>query len=236
MHLLQMSNVSYKKNGRVILGNVDLTLDKGHFVGLAGINGAGKTTLMRLIVGVSKASAGQIEVAGVKAADLIKEHVSFSDGLVGFPKGTQVKNVAAFYQHLYPDFKPERYQQLAEFLNLQSEDKVKDLSKGTRERLTIAVTLARDTDLYLLDEPFSGVDVIGRKKIIASILDWIGDDSTIMISSHHLEEISEALDELVIIKDQTVFDHKTRAEMVELGNDSANPVEQYFEHIYEGEE
>lgn len=228
--ILQINDLTYRKNNQTILKNVNLSLDKDHFVGLAGANGAGKTTLMRLIVGVAKGYQGGIVVNGQPADVARKSFVSYSDELRGFKDSTSIKDIQLFYRLVYTDFDSERYQELAEFLNLTGTKRLGSLSKGMRERLMIALTLARKAPLYLLDEPFSGIDVMSRKKIVRGMLNWIDQSSTVIISSHHLEEITNILDTLVIIKDQTIFDCRSTDELVEQEHCS---VEEYFESIYD---
>lgn len=231
--LLQIEDLTYRKNNKLILNNVNLTLETGHFIGLAGANGAGKTTLMRLIAGVAKHYKGRILFEDDDDVVQRKAHVSYSDELQGFAPQTPINKIMQFYQSVYPDFAVDRYQQLAKFLNLEGKQKLGNLSKGNRERLTIALTLARKAQLYLLDEPFSGIDVMSRKKIIQGMLNWVDDSASVLISSHHLEEISQILDELVIIKDQTVLTHRSTEEIVEQEHRS---VEEYFESLYEEQE
>ena len=98
-------------------------------------------------------------------------------------------------------------------------------------KLVIALTLSRETKLYLLDEPLSGIDSMTRKKIISSIIRWKSDDSTILISDHYVTEIASLLDDVVIIKDQTIYEVSSVEDIQEkyhLG------IEDYYEKVYEG--
>lgn len=232
-NLVQINNLTYRKNNKTILHDVNLTLSAGHFVGLAGANGAGKTTLMRLIAGVAKNYQGEISVNGSASEVAKKTVVSYSDELLGFSRQTTIHDVVFFYQTVYPDFSLERYQELAKFLKLKTDERLAILSKGTKERLTIALTLARQASLYLLDEPFSGIDVMSRKQIIQGMLNWVSEEATIIISSHHLEEIAHILDELIIIKDQTILEHRSTDDILEQEHLS---IEDYFESLYAEDE
>lgn len=231
--LVKINNLNYRKNNKTILHDVNLTLTTGHFIGLAGANGAGKTTLMRLIAGVAKNYQGEIMIAASSDEVMKKTAVSYSDELLGFNNQTSIEDIVYFYQTVYPDFSQTRYQELATFLKLQNKDRLAVLSKGTKERLVIALTLARQVSLYLLDEPFSGIDVMSRKQIIQGMLNWVSEKSTVMISSHHLEEIANVLDELVIIKGQTILEHRSTEDILEQEHLS---IEDYFESLYKGDE
>lgn len=229
--LLEIKDLNYKKNNKVILSNVDLSLDKGKIVGLLGENGAGKTTLMRLIVGVNAIKEGVITVDGaVKKVD-IKQNVSMTDHLAGFPRGTKLSDIEKFYQNVYPDFSTKKFSEISNYLGLDMTKRIAGLSTGTLGKLVIALTLSRETKLYLLDEPLSGIDSMTRKKIISSIIRWKSDDSTILISDHYVTEIASLLDDVVIIKDQTIYEVSSVEDIQEkyhLG------IEDYYEKVYEG--
>jgi len=234
--VLEINALNYKKNNKLILKDINLSLDNGKIIGLLGANGAGKTTLMRLISGVNAKTSGQIAVAGVDSKAARKSCVSATYSLTSFNKGageknTKVKDVVKFYIDIYPDFSFEKYQAMAKFLEIPCDDKLVNLSTGTGEKLEIALTLARQVPLYLLDEPLNGVDIMARKKIIKSIIQWKGDDSTIIISSHYVKEISSLLDDVVILKDQTVYQVSPVEDIqakYHLG------IEDYYEKVYEG--
>ncbi|MBD5431641.1 ATP-binding cassette domain-containing protein [Lactobacillus agrestimuris] len=230
--LLKINNLSYKKNQKTILTNVNLNIEKGKIVALLGENGAGKTTLMRIIAGVAKNYKGQIEVNGATKEAERKAKLSFTDGLNGFSDSTKINEIVEFYVNIFSDFNENEFEELSKFMKLDPEMKLSQLSKGMREKLVIALTFARKADLYLLDEPFGGIDAMSRKKIINSIIMWKDDDATILISDHFVNEISTLLDEVVIIKNETIFAHKTADEIRE----SHKSVEGYYEGLYEGED
>lgn len=110
--------------------------------------------------------------------------------------------------------------------------RLSQLSKGMREKLIIALTFARKADLYLLDEPFGGIDAMARKKIINSIILWKSDEATILISDHFVNEISQLLDEVVIVKDHTIAAHKTADEI----RSQHQSIEEYYEGLYADED
>lgn len=229
--LLKINNLEYKKNNKEILTDINLSLSSGKIIGLLGENGAGKTTLLRLIAGVNSIPEGVITVAGaIKKAD-IKQNVSFSDQLDGFGKNVKISDVVRFYENAYTDFSTEKYTEISEFLKLDNSKRLSNLSTGTRGKLVIALALSRETKLYLLDEPMSGIDSMTRKKIISSIIRWKTDDSTIIISDHYVTEIASLLDEVVIVKDKTIYQVSSVEAIQEkyhLG------VEEYYEQVYEG--
>ena len=231
-NLLSVKDLSYKKNQKQILHDVNLNLEKGKIIALLGENGAGKTTLMRIIAGVAKNYKGTISLEGAtKEADR-KARLSFTDGLTGFSDSTKIKDIVNFYINIFEDFDADQFDQLREFMKLDLDMKLSQLSSGMREKLIIALTFSRKVDLYLLDEPFGGIDAMARKKIINSIILWKAEDATILISDHFVNEIATLLDEVVVIKDRTIFAHES-AEEIRSNHES---IEEYYEGLYEDED
>lgn len=228
---IEIESLNYNKNYKHILENVNLKIEAGKTVGLLGENGAGKTTLMRLIAGLAKGAKGTIMVAGKQAVADKKANVSFSEQLDGFSSSTRIEKIISFYEDVYPDFSTERYNQIAGFLQIDEGQRLSELSKGMKEKLVIGLTLSRDTKVYLLDEPFGGIDSMSRKKIIQSIIQWKAPDAIILVSDHYVSEIASILDEVVIIKDKTIY---TKKSTEEIRSQYAEGIEQYYESIYEG--
>ena len=232
-NLLEIENLTYRKNLKVILKDINLNLKHGKIVALLGENGAGKTTLMRIIAGINKNFRGMVAIDGVQSVADRKRVISFSDSLSGFKESTKVAKIINFYEYLYDDFDKDKFKQLQKFMRLNENLRLSEMSKGMREKLIIALTFSRQAELYLLDEPFSGIDAMARKKIISSIILWKADEATILISDHFVNEIASMLDEVVVVKDKTIYCHKSTEEIRE----SNQSIEEFYENIYgEGEE
>ena len=232
-NLLEIENLTYRKNLKVILKDINLNLKHGKIVALLGENGAGKTTLMRIIAGINKNFRGMVAIDGVQSVTDRKRVISFSDSLSGFKESTKVAKIINFYEYLYDDFDKNKFKQLQKFMRLNEDLRLSEMSKGMREKLIIALTFSRQAELYLLDEPFSGIDAMARKKIISSIILWKADEATILISDHFVNEIASMLDEVVVVKDKTIYCHKSTEEIRE----SNQSIEEFYENIYgEGEE
>ncbi|AWM73730.1 ABC-2 type transport system ATP-binding protein [Lactobacillus apis] len=232
-NLLEIENLTYRKNLKVILKDINLNLKHGKIVALLGENGAGKTTLMRIIAGINKNFRGMVAIDGVQSVADRKRVISFSDSLSGFKESTKVAKIINFYEYLYDDFDKNKFKQLQKFMRLNENLRLSEMSKGMREKLIIALTFSRQAELYLLDEPFSGIDAMARKKIISSIILWKADEATILISDHFVNEIASMLDEVVVVKDKTIYCHKSTEEIRE-NNQS---IEEFYENIYgEGDE
>lgn len=230
--ILIIKDLNYKKNQKTILNDVNLNLSSGKIVALLGENGAGKTTLMRLIAGIAKNYKGSIQVDGFINEAQRKAKLSFTDGLTGFSDSSKLKEIEKFYATIFDDFDENEFEEIRKFMKLDLEMKLSQLSRGMREKLIIALTFARKADLYLLDEPFGGIDAMARKKIINSIILWKDEKSTILISDHFVNEIAALLDEVVIVKDNTVLEHKSADDI----RQTHKSIEEYHESFYEDED
>lgn len=158
--------------------------------------------------------------------------MSFTDGLTGFSDSTKIKDVVKFYATIFQDFDENEFDELRKFMKLDNDMKLSQLSRGMREKLIIALTFARKADLYLLDEPFGGIDAMARKKIINSIILWKDEKATILISDHFVNEISSLLDEVVIVKDHTILEHKSADDI----RQNHETIEEYYESFYADED
>ncbi len=230
--ILRIKDLNYNKNRKHILENVNLNIGNGKIVGLLGENGAGKTTLMRIISGINLGETGSVSVGGKYKASERKSQVSFSDALAGFRGTAKIKNVINFYQTVYPDFLTSRYKDLEKFLSINEDNHLSQLSSGMKEKLVIALALSRQVSLYLLDEPFDGIDLMSRKRIIKSIINWKGKDSTLIISDHYVSEIAKLLDEIVVIKNKTIF---TQQSAENIRENKKQSIEDYYMSLYEKE-
>ncbi|WP_461215902.1 ATP-binding cassette domain-containing protein [Lacticaseibacillus sp. GG6-2] len=231
--LLTIQGLVYRRNLHTLLNGIDLTLSRDRIVGLLGANGAGKTTLMRLIAGLAGNYRGAISMADNTTNTERKAHVSFTNALVAADKRQRVAQLANFWEALYPDFDRKRFDALAATLDLPQDKRLMALSKGIRMKVEVALTLARNVDLYLLDEPFDGIDSMTRKKIITSIITWKPDGATILISDHHVTDVANLLDTVVVLKDQRVVDVALTDAIREQKHET---IEDYYEHFYEGSE
>ena len=233
-YAVEMLNITKEFPGIKANDNITLRLKEGSIHALLGENGAGKTSLMRLIVGVAKGYQGEIEVAGEVDPAQIKAHVSYNTPLLGeFSKGEKGKDIVKFYEQVYPDFSREKFTTISSYLKVKMDSKLSAMSKGEIARLSIALVFSRIVDLYLLDEPFEGIDSMTRKRIVDTIIKWKEADSTVVFSDHYLNDIAPLLDEIVIIKDETIIVHKDADQVRE---DSGLSVEEYYEQQYFGED
>ena len=179
---------------------VSLQLDKGHVYAMLGPNGSGKTTWMKMAAGLIKPTSGEMLFEGAPVSIESRRHVAYMSTEPYFYAWMTVKDVGKYYQDFFEDFSYDRYLALLKKMDLTEEMKTKSLSSGMMAKLKIAVTLARDAQVYMLDEPFNGIDLLARDDIRACILEYATKEKLLLLSSHLVEEMEAIADRAVFIK------------------------------------
>lgn len=182
------------------LSNLNLTLERGHIIGLLGPNGSGKTTLLKLINGLLTPSEGGLTVGGMPVGVSTKKIVSYLPERTYLNDWMKVSGLLDFFADFYEDFNRNTALEMLERLNINAEDRLKTLSKGTKEKVQLILVMSREADLYCLDEPIGGVDPAARDYILNTIISNYNENATILISTHLISDIENILDEVVILK------------------------------------
>lgn len=228
--VLSIRGLTYRRNFKVILRDINCNVEPGQIVGLLGANGAGKTTLMRIIAGSAPHFIGSVSVDGAVQPVERKAVVSFSEQIGGTAISTRTAKVVQDWADWYPDFDRSKFDELAQFLDIDMHARLSSLSKGNFKKVVIALSLSRRVKLYLLDEPFDGIDSMTRKKIIATIIQWKPYDATLVISDHHVGDIANILDQVMIIKGHDLVTDEPADDIRATGKS----IEEYFEDVYVG--
>ncbi|WP_311478090.1 ABC transporter ATP-binding protein [uncultured Gulosibacter sp.] len=198
--LLQIRDL-HKHYGKVqALNGVNLELEPGHIVGLLGENGCGKTTLLKTIAGVVSDYSGEVRIHGMKPGPETKAITAFLPDSEYLPRGLSVHYCLELYDDLFADFDRERALEMINFFGLNEKMKLKEMSKGMREKVQIALTMSRRAKLYLLDEPISGIDPAAREGILDGILRNLEPDSLVIMSTHLIHDLEAALDSVIFMR------------------------------------
>ena len=205
--------------GRFDLGPIDLALPEGSITALIGPNGAGKTTLIDLAYGLGHAGAGSITIAGLSVpGDLVamRQRVAYVSPELAFAGFGRVGAVLDYVAGFYPGWRAEECARLLELFGLSRRDRIGGLSFGARTRLSLIMALARDTDVLLLDEPTTGLDVAGRHHLFAELLRYIDRPGrAILISSHQLNELERIADRVAVMRDGRIVACGSTGDLVE---------------------
>lgn len=219
--------ISYKSN--VVLDKLSLNLNDGQIVGLVGPNGSGKTTLLRILAGLEMGYDGSVLINDIRPSWETKFFVSYQPDHIPFNDRYKLKDLLRFYNEFFEDFNSEKFKKIVKDFNLDLNYKLKEMSKGMKDKVQIALTLSRKTKLYLLDEPMSGVDPAARKKILQVILDNYDEEGLMIISTHMISQIEPMLDRAIFINDGKIFLNKT---VDEVRDEKNMGIEEYFEEVF----
>lgn len=205
-HMIEFKNVSKKyKNGTLALKDINLKINQGKVLGILGPNGSGKTTLLKLIQGYLKPTNGEIIIDGMKVGPSTKNFISYLPDTPFIPKDYSIKEAKNLWMTFFEDFNENKFYKLLDFMKLEESMKISDLSKGMNEKLHLSLILARDAKVYVIDEPIAGVDLVAREKILEAIFKNIAEDTTLIITTHLIDELESLLDEIVFISEGEIM-------------------------------
>ena len=181
------------------LDGVSLQVGSGRILGLLGPNGSGKTTLIKIACGLLQPSGGQVEICGRAPGVETKKLVSYLPDRMSLPMWMNAQQLLNFYADFYADFDEQRAGELLTRLDVRPEARLKQMSKGTQEKVQLVLAMSRRAKLYLLDEPIGGVDPAARDFIIDTIMANYAPDAAVVISTHLISDVERILDDVVFI-------------------------------------
>jgi ABC-2 type transport system ATP-binding protein len=197
-------SLSKRYKNTVALDNASFQIEAGRIVGLIGPNGAGKTTALKAILGLTDFQ-GELSVLGLdprKQRDQLMEQVCFIADVAVLPRWLRVREAVDFVANVHPRFDRAKCEAFLARTKLQPEQRVKQMSKGMIVQLHLALVMAIDARLLVLDEPTLGLDILYRKQFYHSLLeDYFDENKTIIVTTHQVEEVEHILTDLMFIRD-----------------------------------
>lgn len=228
-NILECKNITKTFGTKTALNNLNLSIGRGKIVGLLGPNASGKTTLIKLCNELLTPTSGEIIIGGNKPGIETKKIVSYLPERTYLNDWMRVSELIDFFKDFYKDFRPEKAYDMLSKLNINPQDKIKTMSKGTKEKVQLILVMSRDAELYLLDEPIGGVDPAARDYILDTILNNYSENATVIISTHLIADIEKILDEVVFIKEGQVFLTKT---VDEIREENGKSVDSLFREVF----
>lgn len=223
--LVECKNVSKSYGHKLALDNINLTIERGKSIGLLGPNGSGKTTLIKLLNDLLSPDSGEILIDGYHPGVESKKRISYLPERTYLNFNMKIKDLIVYFKDFYEDFDVNRAYELLEHLELNPNDKLKALSKGTKEKVQLILVMSRKADLYILDEPIGGVDPAARDYILDTILTNFNENASIIISTHLISDIERVLDEVIFIKKGKLILQKATDE---IRTESGKSIDGYF--------
>ena len=203
--VLECKNLTKKYITKTALKGIDLSVPKGAIVGLLGPNGSGKTTLLKLAAGLLKPSSGEISVCGLKPGAESKLLAAYQPDRVYLNDWMTVKDLVQMMADFYPNFNKDKAFDMLKSLKIEAGDKLKSLSKGTKEKVQLILTMSREVPLYMLDEPIGGVDPAARDYILNTIISNYSENATVIISTHLISDIESVLNYVLFLKEGNII-------------------------------
>ena len=204
--LLECRGLTKRYGSKRGVNDVNLILGRGRIVGLLGPNGSGKTTLIKLICGLLSPTSGELLINGKKIGVESKLSVAYLPDVTYLNESMKVKNILDYFEDFYSNFNMHRAIDMLEALHIDPNERLKTMSKGTKEKVQLILVMSRDAELYVLDEPIGGVDPAARDYILNTILGNYNKNASIIISTHLISDIEQILDDAIIIKEGKIIE------------------------------
>lgn len=227
--ILECKGLVKRFGNRQALAGIDLALEPGRIIGLLGPNGSGKTTLIKLANGLLTPTAGNIFIDGRVPSPETKRIVSFLPERTYLADWMRVRDALIFFQDFYEDFDIRKAEDMLQRLNISTADRIKTLSKGTKEKVQLILVMSRNAKLYLLDEPIGGVDPAARDYILSTILSNYNEQGTVVISTHLIADVERVLDEVVFIREGQIL---RTAKVDTLREEEGKSVDALFREVF----
>ncbi len=211
------------------VNKVTLSIPRGSIVGLLGPNASGKTTFIKLCNKLLRPTGGEILIAGQEPGVESKKIISYLPEKQYLNNWMRVSDIIEFFVDFYDDFNKEKAYGMMQKLNLNPKDRLKTMSRGTREKVQLILVMSREAQLYLLDEPIGGVDPAARDYILDIILDNYNPGATVILSTHLIADIERILEQIIFLKEGRVVLDKT---VDQIREESGKSVDSLFREVF----
>ena len=213
--MLESRELTKKFGAKTAVDNVSLAMEPGHIYAMLGPNGSGKTTWMKMAAGLVKPTSGEVFFCGKPVGLESRKVVAYMSTEPYFYDWMTIEDAGKYYRDFFEDFSMERFLQMLSDMDLNEKDKIRTLSSGMVAKMKIALTLARDAKVYMLDEHFNGIDLLARDEIRGAILDAAAPEKLLLLSSHLVEEMEAIADKAVFIRKGRLIEVRDLEEMRE---------------------
>ena len=199
MTILSTKNLTKSYGKKTALSQINMEIPRGRIIGLLGPNGSGKSTFIKLAAGLLVPTAGEITIDGDAPGVNTKAKVSYLSERTYLNDWMRVSEIMAFFEDFYTDFNRIKAENMLKDLNINPDDRLKTMSKGTKEKVQLILVMSRQAQLYLLDEPIGGVDPAARDYILNTIITNYKEEASVIISTHLIADIEQILDDIIFI-------------------------------------
>ena len=229
MPILECKDLSKRFGNAQALDTVNLSIEPGRVIGLLGPNGSGKTTLLKLANGLLTPTDGEILIDGEAPGKRSRSLVSYLPDKPYLADWMKVRQLLDFFEDFYDDFDRDRAMEMLLRLNIGEDMRIREMSKGTREKTQLILVMSRKAKLYLLDEPIGGVDPATRDYILDTIIRNYNPEAAVVISTHLIADVEQVLDDVIFINQGKIV---LQSSVDEIREEHGMSVDQYFREVF----
>lgn len=229
MAILKCQGLCKCYGSKQALADVNLSVEPGRVVGLLGPNGSGKTTLIKLINGLLRPSSGSVQIGAEAPGAGTKAMVSYLSDKPCLAPWMNVRQLLDFFSDFYADFQRDKAEEMLKRLGIEEKLRIKQMSKGTIEKVQLILVMSRKAGLYLLDEPIGGVDPATRDYILDTIIRNYNPEASVVISTHLIADVEQVLDDVIFISGGKVL---LQSSVDEIREKHGMSVDAYFREVF----
>ena len=211
--LIKIQDLNKKYGKKQVLKDVNLTLYGGQIVSLLGPNGSGKTTLIKVLNGLLKEYDGDVQIDQQAIGIHSKKIISYLPDEPYFENWMTTSDALNLFVDMYDDFDLNKALSLMERMDIEKKVKIKELSKGMKEKFQLILVMSRKAKIYILDEPLGGIDPAARELILDTILNNYAEDALVLLSTHLIADIEKIFDEVIFIKNGEIILHENSEDL-----------------------
>ena len=227
--MLKCENLVKKYMNTTAVADISTNIEPGKIYALLGPNGSGKTTFMKIVACLIKPTAGNITFEDKPVGIYSKAHIAYMPTENFFYSYMTCKDAGHYYRDFFNDFDEEKYHQLLKEMDLDLNQKISKMSSGMVAKAKLAITLARNSRIIMLDEPLNGIDIIAREKVINTVIANATQDNAIIMSSHLVDELEKVIDYAIFIRKGEVV---MQGEAEELRTSRGMSIVDMYKQIY----
>ena len=227
--VVRCQGLTKKYGGLIALNSVDLSIESGKIIGLLGPNGSGKTTLIKIINGLLTPTSGTVTIDGDLPGIATKAKISYLPDNNYLNSWMTVEQIVDMFRDFYDDFRPQLAYEMLAKLGITPEVRLKTLSKGNKEKVSLILVMSRNARLYVLDEPIAGVDPATRDYIISTIINNYNPEASVLISTHLISDIEQVLDEVIFISNGRIM---LKRSVDDIRAENGKSVDELFREVF----